>query len=149
MRMLVLCTHNSARSQIAEGFLRHYARSCGLQLEVWSAGTQATQVKPEAVEVMREAGIDISEHTSKLLSDVPDPWNFDLVLTVCDSAQEACPAYPAKTIRLHRSFPDPSGQPLGSWREVSASIDDMARNLVAGISQGSLPSDDLPSTGRA
>lgn len=74
MRILVLCTHNSARSQMAEGWLRHHAREAGLDAEVHSAGTEATRVKPEAIEAMRELGIDISSHASKTLYDVPDPW---------------------------------------------------------------------------
>ncbi|HZJ08645.1 MAG TPA: arsenate reductase ArsC [Trueperaceae bacterium] len=116
MRLLVLCTHNSARSQMAEGWLRHHAAQQGLDAEVLSAGTEATRVKPEAVEAMREVGIDISGHSSKTLYDVPDPWCFDLVLTVCDTANEACPVYPAKTTRLHVSFPDPSGHGVERWR---------------------------------
>ncbi len=116
MRILVLCTHNSARSQMAEGWLRHHAREAGLEADIHSAGTEATRVKPEAVEAMREVGVDISGHASKTLHDLPDPWGFDLVLTVCDAANEACPAYPARTTRLHVSFPDPSGQDPERWR---------------------------------
>ena len=109
MRLLVLCTHNSARSQMAEGWLRHYAAELELGVAVFSAGTEKTFVKSEAVKVMREVGIDLSGHTSKVIQDLPDPWNFDVVMTVCDSANEVCPVYPAKTTRLHVSFPDPSG----------------------------------------
>lgn len=75
MRILVLCTHNSARSQMAEGWLRHYARQAGLDAELFSAGTEATRVKPEAIKVMGEVGIDLSGHTSKTLYDLPDPWS--------------------------------------------------------------------------
>jgi arsenate reductase (thioredoxin) len=107
MRLLVLCTHNSARSQMMEGWIKHYAREEELEAEVWSAGTERTFVKPDALRVMSEVGIDLSSHTSKALYDLPDPWNFDVVLTVCDSANEACPVYPAKTTRLHVAFPDP------------------------------------------
>jgi arsenate reductase len=136
MRLLVLCTHNSARSQMAEGWLRYYAALAGLEAEVHSAGTEKTAVKPEAVTVMREVGIDLTDHTSKRLDELPDPWNFDLVLTVCDSAAEACPAYPATTTRLHVSFPDPSGQPLARWREVRDALGEMSRRLVAHLARG-------------
>jgi arsenate reductase len=141
MRILVLCTHNSARSQMAEGWLRHHAREAGLDAEVHSAGTEATRVKPEAIEAMRELGIDISSHASKTLHDVPDPWGFDLVLTVCDAANEACPAYPAKTTRLHVSFPDPSGQGPERWREVRDAIGATSRQLVRALDEGRTPSE--------
>lgn len=108
-RVLILCTHNSARSQMAEGWVRHHADEAGLKIEVWSAGTEKTKVKAEATLVMLEVGIDLGGHRSKTLFELPDPWNFDIVLTVCDSANEACSAYPAQSTRLHVSFPDPSG----------------------------------------
>ena len=96
MRVLILCTHNSARSQMAEGIARHLAARHGVSLDVHSAGTEATRVKPEAAEVMRELGIDLTGHASKTLFDVPDPWAFDYVITVCDSAAENCPNHPAR-----------------------------------------------------
>jgi arsenate reductase len=136
MRMLVLCTHNSARSQMAEGWLRKLAADSGVELEVWSAGTEETSVKAAAKEVMAEVGIDISGHHSKTLYDLPDPWRFDLVLTVCDSANEACPAYPATTTRLHASFPDPSGQPVERWRELRNAIGGLCERLVTAIREG-------------
>ena len=139
MRLLVLCTHNSARSQMAEGWLRHHAARLGLEAEVHSAGTEATGVKPEAIEAMREVGIDIAGHTSKTLYDVPDPWNFDIVLTVCDSANEACPAFPAKTTRLHVSFHDPSGEGSDHWREVRDAIGAMSHRLTAALAEGRTP----------
>lgn len=141
MRLLVLCTHNSARSQMAEGWLRHHASEAGLDLEVHSAGTEATRVKPEAIEVMREVGVDISGHASKMLADLLDRWSFGLVLTVCDSANEACPAYPAATTRLHVSFPDPSGQDLDRWREVRDAIGEMSRALVRALAKGRVPAE--------
>lgn len=141
LRLLVLCTHNSARSQMAEGWLRRHAERLGLDAEVWSAGTEATRVKPDAITVMHEVGIDISQHASKTLSDVPDPWAFDVVLTVCDDANEACPAYPARTRRLHASFPDPSGKELASWREVRDAIEASTRRLVEALVQGAVPAD--------
>ncbi|MEX2536348.1 MAG: arsenate reductase ArsC [Trueperaceae bacterium] len=140
MRLLVLCTHNSARSQMAEGWLRKLSTEAELDAEVWSAGTAKTHVKPEAIEVMREVGIQLSGHTSKALVEVPDPWNFDLVLTVCDSANEACPSYPASTTRLHISFPDPSGESLDRWREVRDAIGAMSRNIIDALQRGQAPS---------
>ncbi|MCL4455035.1 MAG: arsenate reductase ArsC [Deinococcus sp.] len=139
MRLLVLCTHNSARSQIAEGWIRHLAAQVGLDLEVWSAGTEKTGVKPEAIQVMAEVGVDISAHHSKTLWEVPDPWNLDIVLTVCDSAKESCPAYPAKTHRLHVSFPDPSGKGLDDWRKVRDALGVMSKKLVGIIAAGLIP----------
>lgn len=141
MRVLVLCTHNSARSQMAEGWLRHHAAEARLTTEVHSAGTEATRVKPEAIQVMHEVGVDISGHASKTLHDLPVPWEFDLVLTVCDAANEACPAYPARTTRLHVSFPDPSGQDLERWREVRDAIGATSRQLVRALDEGRTPSE--------
>lgn len=105
MRVLFLCTHNSARSQMAEGFLRHLA---GDRFEVASAGTEAKGVNPLAVRAMGEVGIDLAGHTSKTLDRfLGQPWDF--VITVCDQASEACPVFPAGAMRLHWSFDDPSG----------------------------------------
>jgi len=141
MRLLVLCTHNSARSQMMEGWIRRHAREAGLDLEVWSAGTERTHVKPDAVTVMAEVDIDLNSHTSKTLSEIPDPWSFDLVLTVCDDANEACPAYPARTTRRHVSVPDPSGQDLPAWRRARDALERMSRLLVEGAATGSAPTD--------
>lgn len=142
MRLLVLCTHNSARSQMAEGWLRHHASEARLDAEVQSAGTGAARVKHEAVEVMREVGIDISGHVSKTLFDLPDPWSFDVVLTVCDAAREACPAYPGTTTRLHVGFPDPSGEPLQRWREVRDAVGEVSRRLVAMLARHEVPTEE-------
>ncbi|HEU4740398.1 MAG TPA: arsenate reductase ArsC [Meiothermus sp.] len=142
MRILVLCTHNSARSQMAEGWLRHHALQAGLDVEIFSAGTEATRVKPEAIQVMGEVGIDLRGHRSKTLFDLPDPWNFNLVLTVCDSAAENCPVYPAKTHRLHVSFPDPSGQGLEEWRQVRDSLGRMSEHLISELKLGRIPPED-------
>jgi arsenate reductase len=103
-RVLFLCTHNSARSQMAEGLLRAHG---GDRFEVFSAGTVATQVRPEAIQVMREIGIDISGQSSKSLERYLDQ-RFDLVITVCDDAAESCPVFLGARQRLHWSFPDPS-----------------------------------------
>ncbi|GLV48096.1 arsenate reductase [Thermus sp. LT1-2-5] len=142
MRVLLLCTHNSARSQMAEAWLRHFAQELGLALEVHSAGTEKAFVKEEAKRVMAEVGLDLSGHRSKTLLEVPDPWNFDLVLTVCDQAKEACPAYPAKTEKRHVSFPDPTGQPLEEWRRVRDALGRMCRHLAESLKKGEIPSDE-------
>jgi arsenate reductase len=102
-RILILCTANSARSQMAEALLRH---DSGDQFEVFSAGTQPSYVRPEAIAVMREIGIDIADQRSKSVEEFCDQA-FDVVLTVCDSARENCPVFPGAGTRLHRSVPDP------------------------------------------
>ena len=103
-RVLFLCTHNSARSQMAEGLLRHLA---GDRFEAHSAGTEATRVRPLAGRVMAELGIDISGQQSKTLDRyLAEP--FDFVITVCDEANRACPIFPGAGERLHWSIPDPS-----------------------------------------
>jgi arsenate reductase len=103
-RVLFLCTHNSARSQMAESLLRALA---GGRYEAASAGTEATQVHPLAVRAMAEVGLDLTGHTSKTLERfLPDRW--DWVITVCDAANEACPVFPGGAQRLHWSFDDPS-----------------------------------------
>lgn len=101
-RVLFLCTHNSARSQMAEGFLRAMA---GDRFEAGSAGTEKTSVNPLAIRVMAERGVDISAHASKLFSDL-ESWDY--LVTVCDDANERCPWVPGSVKRLHWSFPDPS-----------------------------------------
>jgi arsenate reductase len=111
-RVLFLCTHNSARSQMAEGLLRHLA---GDRFEVYSAGTEATFVRPQAIEAMSEIGIGISGQKSKTLDEyLGQP--FDYVITVCDNANEACPVFPGAKRRLHWSFEDPAAA-VGSEEE--------------------------------
>jgi arsenate reductase (thioredoxin) len=149
MRVLVLCTHNSARSQMAEGWIRTYAEAANVPIDVWSAGTEATAVKSDAIAVMAEVGVDLSGHASKTLHDVPDPWAFDLVLTVCDAANEACPVYPARTERRHVAFPDPSGEALTRWREVRDAIGAMSRRLVEALARGGVPSEAELASGTA
>jgi arsenate reductase (thioredoxin) len=108
-RVLFLCTHNSARSQMAEGFLRSLASD---RFEAASAGTEATRVHPLAIRAMADVGIDISRHTSKVVDGLEkQPWDY--VITVCDAANEACPVFGKKSNRLHWSFDDPS-QATGS-----------------------------------
>ena len=104
LRVLFVCTHNSARSQMAEGFLRAMA---GDRFDVKSAGTEPTAVHPLAIQAMAERDIDISRHTSKLLAGLmQEPWDY--VVTVCDDANERCPLFPGRVKRLHWSFEDPS-----------------------------------------
>src|SRR5215469_13029403 len=114
-RVLFICTHNSARSQMAEGLLRHLG---GERFEVFSAGTEATQVRPLAIRAMAELGIDISGQESKTLDRyLGEP--FDEVITVCDTAAEVCPVFPGASRRRHWSFEDPS-QASGSESEQLA-----------------------------
>lgn len=103
--MLILCTGNSARSQMAEGLLRHDA---GDRFVVESAGTKASFVRPEAIAVMRELGIDISGQRSKNVDEF-EGQRFDYVITVCDNARETCPVFFGAAERLHHSFEDPAG----------------------------------------
>ncbi|MDO8670635.1 MAG: arsenate reductase ArsC [Dehalococcoidia bacterium] len=103
-RVLFICTHNSARSQMAEGWLQHLANNL---YEAQSAGTEATMVRPLAIRAMAEVGIDISGHESKTVERfLGQPWDY--IITVCNQAREACPVFPGGKQRLHWSFPDPS-----------------------------------------
>ncbi len=112
-RVLILCTGNSARSQMAEGLLRHDA---GDQFEVESAGTRPSSVRPEAIAVMRELGIDISGHRSKHVDEFAGQ-NFDYVITVCDNAKESCPLFIGNVTRIHKSFEDPPPISEGTEQE--------------------------------
>jgi len=103
-KILVLCTGNSCRSQIAEGYLRHFA---GNKAEIYSAGIETHGVNPRAIETMKEDGIDISKHTSNNVEEYRN-IDFDYVITVCDNANERCPIFPNKAIKLHQNFPDPA-----------------------------------------
>jgi len=103
-RVLILCTGNSARSQMAEGLLRHDG---GGRFAVFSAGVSPSRVRPEAIEAMREAGIDITTQHSKSVDEYAGQA-FDYVITVCNNAREQCPVYPAQTERIHWSFDDPA-----------------------------------------
>jgi arsenate reductase len=123
-RVLILCTGNSARSQMAEGLLRHDA---GDRFEVFSAGVAPCTVRPEAIAVLGELGIDISEHRSKQVNEFAGQ-SFDYVLTVCDQAHETCPVFPGQTRMIHHSFVDPGAFPgseqerLARFREVRDQI---------------------------
>ena len=114
-RVLFLCTHNSARSQMAEGLLRYLA---GDRFEAYSAGTEVTHVRPLAIRAMADLGVDISGQASKTLDRYLDE-TFDAVVTVCDQANESCPVFPGARSRLHWSFPDPS-RATGSEEEQLA-----------------------------
>lgn len=103
-KILVLCTGNSCRSQIAEGYLRHFA---GDKAQVYSAGVEIHGVNPEAVQVMKEDGMDISGHTSNHIDEFQD-IDFDFVITVCDNAKERCPYFPSSAQKFHQNFPDPA-----------------------------------------
>ena len=127
-RVLFICTHNSARSQMAEGFLRHFA---GDRYDVYSAGTEASLVRPEAIAVMNEVGIDISGQTSKTLARyLPERWDY--VITVCDDANESCPVFPGTSDRSHWSFPDPS-KVTGTEKERLAAFRDVRDQIARRI----------------
>jgi arsenate reductase len=123
--VLILCIGNSARSQMAEGLLRHEA---GDRFEVFSAGTHPTTVRAEAVAVMGELGIDISHHRSKSVDEYSGR-EFNFVITVCGNANEACPVFPGKTQRLHWPFEDPAAAE-GSYDERKAAFRSI-RNQIA------------------
>lgn len=103
-KILVLCTGNSCRSQIAEGYLRHFANG---NAEVYSAGVETHGVNPKAIAIMQEDGIDISNHTSTNIDEYYD-IDFDFVITVCDNAKERCPFFPTKAKKFHHNFSDPA-----------------------------------------
>lgn len=103
-KILVLCTGNSCRSQIAEGYLRHFANG---KAEVYSAGVETHGVNPKAIAIMQEDGIDISAHTSNNVNEYAD-IDFDYIITVCDNAKERCPYFPSKAEKFHYNFPDPA-----------------------------------------
>jgi arsenate reductase len=117
-RVLILCTGNSARSQMAEGLLRHDA---GEQFEVESAGTKPSIVRPEAITAMKELGIDISGHRSKHVDEF-EGQQFDYVITVCDNAKESCPVFFSAVKRLHHSFDDPPSASEGTHEERMATF---------------------------
>lgn len=123
-RVLVLCTGNSARSQMGEGLFRAEG---GAGVELFSAGTKPGSVRPEAITVMKEIGIDISGHRSKSVDEFAGQ-SFDYVVTVCDNARDSCPVFPAGTERIHWSFEDPAavegseGERLSAFRRIRDQI---------------------------
>lgn len=112
-KVLVLCTGNSCRSQMAEAYLRHFA---GNKATVYSAGIEVHGVNPRAIAIMKEDGIDISKHSSNHVDEYRD-IDFDIVITVCDHAREQCPFFPSKAMRDHHNFPDPA-KATGTEAEV-------------------------------
>jgi arsenate reductase (thioredoxin) len=130
-RVLILCTGNSARSQLAEGLLRAAA---GDRFDVFSAGTKPTDLNPNAVNAMAEIGIDISGHRSKHVDEFAR-LQFDCVITVCDNAKEACPIFPGSAKRIHHSFPDPAAVPAEdqpeAFRRVRDEISKWVEEFVA------------------
>ena len=135
-RVLILCTGNSARSQMAEGLLRQDA---GERFEVESAGTKASFVRSEAIAAMRELGIDISGHRSKNLDEF-EGQQFDYVITVCDNARETCPVFFGKAQKLHRDFEDPAAfsgseeERLAVFRRVRDQLRTYLRDFSNGVS---------------
>ncbi len=113
LRILVLCTGNSCRSQIAEGFFRHYG---GSQVEIFSAGLEPKGVNPRAIQVMKEVGVDISRHTSDHLSKYLGQ-SFDYVITVCDNAAANCPVFPGAGAKMHWPFEDPA-EAVGTEEQI-------------------------------
>lgn len=113
--ILVLCTGNSCRSQMAEGYLRHFA---GNRAVIRSAGVEAHGVNPKAIAAMKEDGVDIANHTSNR-ADEYLTMKFDYIITVCDNAREQCPVFPGTALRLHHDFPDPA-KARGTDEEVNA-----------------------------
>ncbi len=112
-KILVLCTGNSCRSQIAEGYLQHFANN---RAEIYSAGVETHGVNPKAIETMKEDRIDISNHTSNNIDEYRH-IDFDFVITVCDNAKERCPFFPTKAKKFHHNFPDPA-KAVGTEEEI-------------------------------
>ena len=113
-KVLVLCTGNSCRSQIAEGYLRHFAQN---KAEVYSAGIETHGVNPKAIATMKDDGIDISGHTSNNINEYTD-IDFNFVITVCDNAKEHCPYFPGRAQKFHHNFPDPA-KATGNEEEIA------------------------------
>jgi len=131
-KILVLCTGNSCRSQIAEGYLRHFAEG---RAEVFSAGVETHGVNPRAVAIMKEDGIDIAHHTSNHIDEYRT-IAFDYLLTVCDHARERCPWFPSKAVKLHHNFADPAKatgdeeEIMESFRSVRNEIKIYCKNFI-------------------
>lgn len=131
-KILVLCTGNSCRSQIAEGYLKHFVNG---KADVYSAGIETHGVNPRAIATMKEDGIDISKHTSNNVNEY-STTEFDYVITVCDNAKENCPYFPAKIKILHHDFPDPAKakgtetEIMNEFRKVREMIKEYSRKFV-------------------
>ncbi|MGN6532615.1 MAG: arsenate reductase ArsC [Ginsengibacter sp.] len=132
-RILILCTGNSCRSQMAEGYLRHFEKG---KAEVYSAGIESHGVNPRAITVMKEDGIDISNHTSNKVEEYAH-IDFDFVITVCDNAKEKCPYFPSTAKKFHYDFPDPAAakgseeEIMQQFRNVRGMIKRYCENFVA------------------
>ena len=113
-QILVLCTGNSCRSQMAEGYLRHFANG---KADIYSAGVETHGVNPKAITTMKEDGVDISNHTSNNIDEYRN-IEFDFVITVCDNAKERCPFFPTKAKKFHHNFPDPA-KAAGTDEEIN------------------------------
>ena len=131
-KILVLCTGNSCRSQIAEGYLRHFAEN---RAEIYSAGIETHGVNPKAIIIMNEDGIDISNHTSNNIEEYKN-IDFDFVITVCDNAKERCPFFPTMAKKFHYNFPDPAKakgtekEILEQFRQVRQLIKDYSEQFI-------------------
>lgn len=131
-KILVLCTGNSCRSQIAEGYLKYFA---GVKAEIYSAGVETHGVNPRAIATMKEDGIDISSHTSNNINDYQS-IDFDFIITVCDNAKERCPYFPTNSKKFHYNFPDPAKatgteeEIFPEFRKVRNQIRDYCYNFV-------------------
>lgn len=123
-KILVLCTGNSCRSQIAEGYLRHFANG---NAEVYSAGVETHGVNPKAIAIMQEDGIDISNHTSNNIDEFYD-IDFDFVITVCDNAKERCPFFPTKAKKFHHNFSDPA-KAKGTDEEINEQFREVRQQI--------------------
>ncbi|SHG32021.1 arsenate reductase ArsC [Pedobacter caeni] len=128
-KVLVLCTGNSCRSQLAEGYLRHFAGNKAL---IYSAGIETHGVNPRAIETMKADGIDISGHTSNNVEEYMD-INFDFVITVCDNAKESCPYFPTQAVKFHYNFPDPA-KAKGTEEEIRTQFAEV-RDLIKSYTQ--------------
>lgn len=132
-KVLVLCTGNSCRSQMAEGYLRFFSKNL---VEIYSAGIETHGVNPNAIIIMEEDGIDISRHTSNHIDEYSD-IRFDYIITVCDNAKESCPIFIGNGIRLHYDFPDPAkvigteDEVLHAFREVRNSIKNYSKDFIS------------------
>lgn len=122
--ILVLCTGNSCRSQIAHGYLQHFAKG---QATVYSAGVETHGVNPKAIATMLEDGIDLSHHTSNHVDEYRD-MDFDFIITVCDNAKERCPIFPSSAKQFHYNFPDPA-KATGTEEEIATQFR-LVRNMI-------------------
>ena len=128
-KILVLCTGNSCRSQMAHGYLQHFG---GNKVTVYSAGVETHGVNPKAIEIMKNDGIDISHHTSNNVLEYQG-IDFDFVITVCDNAKERCPYFPSKALTFHYNFPDPA-KATGSNEEIRREFEQV-RELIKNYCQ--------------